>query len=390
MIKGLFVFSGIVYEKDNKYYTVKMTSEVFHKLYFPYCTKLIVCERIKHTTEVTGLTEVRSDDIDYMCPPYSPSSYSMYFINRRKYFKFIENLVKQVDFVVERPGILGCAASKYAAKYKKPCICEVTGNYFDVFWYHSLSGKLLAPFRYLDAKKTVRNSKYTIYVTQQYLQSKFPSEGISVGISDVEIAKMGDVVLKERIEKINAYSDSTVYKMATIASVDAKLKGLIYALKAIKRLQRKGLQVIYYLIGEGNQTYLKTKALKYGISNQIVFTGSMPHNDVYDFLSEMDLYIQPSVTEGLPRAVVEAMSRALPCLGTNIGGIPELIPSEMLFKKKSVNQICSIIEGLTKNSLKKYATISFNRAKEFEQEKLKKKRDEFFNVFLRENNITNK
>lgn len=157
MIKALFVFTGMVYEKDNRYYALMMTSEVFHKLYFPYCDKLIVCERLVHATDVTGLTEVKSNDIEYICPPYSPSSSSMYFINKKKYFTFIEELVKQVDFVVQRPGLLGCAAAKYAKKYNKPCICEVTGNIFASFWHHSLSGKFLAPFRELDTRKRLKS-----------------------------------------------------------------------------------------------------------------------------------------------------------------------------------------------------------------------------------------
>lgn len=388
MTKALFVFTGIVYENENRYYTVNLTSEVFHKLYFPYCDKLVVCQRLKHTTNVSGLTEVRSTDIEYSCPPYSSSPLSMYFVNRNKYFKFIEELVKTSDFVIERPGLLGCAAAKYAKKYNKPCVCEVVGNIFASFWHHSLFGKVLAPFREMDTRKTVRDSKYTIYVTQKYLQRQYPSNGKCIGISDVEIDKLDNIILENRILKIDQYEKGYVYKMTTVAGVNARAKGQIYALKAVKKLKEKGIKIDYYLVGEGDQTYLKKKAEKYGISEQVFFTGAMPHQKVYEFLIDMDLYIQPSLHEGLPRAVVEAMSRALPCLGSRTAGIPELIPNEMVFEKKNVDQICNIIEGLTKENLKKYATISFKRAKDFEQESLKKKRDIFFKEFLLANSLS--
>ncbi len=387
MPKALFVFTGLVYEKDGRYYAVNLTSEVFHKLYFPYCDKLVVCQRIMHATDVSGLTEVKSEDIEYVCPPYSPSASSMYFLNKKKYFRFVENLVKQADFVVQRPGLLGCAAAKYAKKYNKPCVCEVVGDIFASFWHHGISGKFLALFRELDTRKTVRESKYTVYVTQQYLQRQYPSNGKCIGISDVEIEKLDDQILKNRLDKIDKYDDKYVCKMVTVAGVNARAKGQVYALKALKQLKEKGIIVVYYLVGEGDQSYLKTNAEKYGVSDQVVFTGAMPHKKVYEFLLDMDLYIQPSLHEGLPRSVVEAMSRALPCMGSRTAGIPELIPDEMIFEKKNVRQICHIIENLTKDKLKKYATISFERAKEFEQETLKKRRDGFFKVFLQENNL---
>jgi glycosyltransferase involved in cell wall biosynthesis len=49
---------------------------------------------------------------------------------------------------------------------------------------------------------------------------------------------------------------------------------------------------------------------------------------VRSILDGADLFILPSFQEGLPRAMVEAMARALPCIGSSVGGIGELLPPE--------------------------------------------------------------
>ena len=47
---------------------------------------------------------------------------------------------------------------------------------------------------------------------------------------------------------------------------------------------------------------------------------------VTEQLDAADVFVLPSRQEGLPRAMIEAMARSLPCVGSDVGGISELIP----------------------------------------------------------------
>ena len=59
------------------------------------------------------------------------------------------------------------------------------------------------------------------------------------------------------------------------------------------------------------------------------FTGALACGPaVQDELDHADLFVLASKTEGLPRAMIEAMARGLPCVGSAVGGIPELLPAE--------------------------------------------------------------
>ena len=91
----------------------------------------------------------------------------------------------------------------------------------------------------------------------------------------------------------------------------------------------------------------------------------------------MDVYVQPSRQEGLPRAVVEAMSRALPAIGTCVGGIPELLPPERLYASGDVRALAGIISGFTHKSLESEAQRNFAHAAEYARDVLDARREAF-------------
>ena len=86
------------------------------------------------------------------------------------------------------------------------------------------------------------------------------------------------------------------------------------------------------LVGDGHllERY-RQMANDLGLSACVRFTGRLPAGEgVRKELDAADVFVMPSLTEGLPRAMVEAMARGLPCVGSTVGGIPELLPAEDL------------------------------------------------------------
>ena len=106
-------------------------------------------------------------------------------------------------------------------------------------------------------------------------------------------------------------------------------------------------------------------------------------NTMFPFLDEMDLYIQPSLQEGLPRAVMEAMSRGLPALGARTGGIPELLGAEYIFPRKGVDAIARLLPSITPEEMERMATRNFERAKDYQKETLDKRRFELYSTFAK-------
>jgi glycosyltransferase involved in cell wall biosynthesis len=148
-------------------------------------------------------------------------------------------------------------------------------------------------------------------------------------------------------------------------------------------LKKKGKENFhYYMLGAGNPAALINVAKECGVEDKITFLGQVPHSKVGSVLDEMDVYLQPSLQEGLPRSVVEAMSRGMLCIGARTGAIPELLPEEFIVDRKSVKQIADKLETLDLNTMKNACHQNIMTAGEYEIDKLKSRRDKFFDAII--------
>ena len=281
-------------------------------------------------------------------------------------------------------------ALKYIKKYNKPYIIECVGCSWDSYWNHSMLGKIVAPYMYYKTKKAIKDAPYVYYVTNQFLQKRYPTNGEKVACSNVVIKSNDKDALDKRIQKINKFNPKEKIIFGTAASLSTRYKGQEYVIKALKYFLDKGYNVEYHLAGgySGNQknTFLYDLAVKEGVIDKVIFEGSLSSEQIMDYYDSIDIYVQPSKQEGLPRAVIEAMSRGCPVLGTDIAGIPELIQERCLFKKGSVKSFINAVERLLICNQADIAIENFNNAKMYKEDILENKRKEFYDKFLNEYN----
>ncbi|WP_042345882.1 glycosyltransferase [Bacillus massiliigorillae] len=304
---------------------------------------------------------------------------------RKKHNSIIEQAIKEHDFLIARlPSGAGYKAIEYAKKYNKPYLTEVVSCPWDSLWNYNLKGKIIAPFSYFSMKKFVESSPYVMYVTNEFLQSRYPTKGKSINCSDVTLIQFDENVIKKRLEKIQKRDIKSKLIIGTLAAVNVKFKGQQYVIKALGKLKKKGIvNFEYQLVGGGDPSFLKCIAEKYGVSNQVTFLGSIRHEDVFNWLDSIDIYIQPSRQEGLPRALIEAMSRGVPALGADTGGIPELLGGEVVFsnKKHNIGEICSILEEFNNEIMVKQAKRNYKEAKKYDKEFIEMRRKKFLEEF---------
>lgn len=298
----------------------------------------------------------------------------------------LENSIVSADAVIVRlPSINGYKAIHVAKKYNKPYLVEVVGCTLDAYWNYGIKGKIFALPAYLIMKWSVYFSPYVVYVTKKFLEKRYPTKGKCQAISDVELMCIDNDVIEKRVKSIDEIGDGLL--LGTIAAIDVPYKGHEYVIKAIPQIEKAlNKKVRYQLVGSGSSERLRKIAEEAGVADRVEFFGSMPHEKVFGWLDEIDIYMQPSLLEGLSRAVIEAMSRGLPCIASDKGGNPELIEDSFLVDIRNKNKISqNIVTVITplknKKIMSTVAKKNFERSFDYDKNKLDTLRYEFYHEF---------
>ena len=149
----------------------------------------------------------------------------------------------------------------------------------------------------------------------------------------------------------------------------------------------KGYSAEVYFVGAGTkvpdfETYAKQK----GINDRVHFVGRISgHEEMFKFLKACDLMVFPSKSEGLPRTLIEAMAVGLPCISSNVGGIPELLDKKYLFSPLDIDgfamEICRLIDN--PKELEEMSRENIRRAKDYSSDVLTERRTAFYKKLKR-------
>lgn len=236
--------------------------------------------------------------------------------------------------IVRAPGTLSLLVLQLVRRpieARKPVAVELVGDPVDVFGA-GVGGRLRGLLKYVFKYATMRlcaKADAVSYVTQRVLQTRYPPHpGVfSIACSSVELPRIAKNDDLRRV--IRPFSDARLSVTFTAASLEVPYKGIDVLIKATALLVEMGHPVLVRIAGDGRlRPALEGLAKRLGVADLIVFLGRLDRNAVLDEMRSADLYVQPSLTEGLPRAVIEACSTAAPVVASRIGGIPELLDAE--------------------------------------------------------------
>ncbi|MGF1477460.1 MAG: glycosyltransferase family 4 protein [Geminicoccaceae bacterium] len=254
-----------------------------------------------------------------------------YLFGRQRILNRLKPMVAQADAVICRlPSELGLLGTELAQMMGKPCAVELAGCPWDGMRSHgSLTGKFYGPIFTWRVKRAIAAASHVVYVTNGFLQRRYPTAGHWAAISNVDIPPPDAEALSCRLE--GPIEDDRRLTFGTIGAISHRGKGIDVALRALAEARSQLPSFVYRVLGPGDPAPYRAVAEQLGLGEQVHFDGTLPGGEpVLRWLDQIDVYLQPSFHEGLPRAVIEAMSRGCTCLGSSVGGIPELLDQECL------------------------------------------------------------
>lgn len=108
-----------------------------------------------------------------------------------------------------------------------------------------------------------------------------------------------------------------------------EVKGHCYLVEAMKIVEDKRKDVICIIIGSGPlKQELNDQIMQLRLEKDIIFTGRKPHDEIPLWMNACDLFVLPSLNEGNPTVMFEALGCGKPFVGTKVGGVPEIITSD--------------------------------------------------------------
>lgn len=127
-------------------------------------------------------------------------------------------------------------------------------------------------------------------------------------------------------------------------------KGQALLLEGVASLSGEGCPVRLLVVGDGpDRAFLERRASELGIAGDVEFAGWVDHNAMSRVYAETDLFVLPSLYEGIPIVLMEAMAMQIPCVAPRITGIPELIEHAvdgMLFTVADVEDLTKKVRDL--------------------------------------------
>ena len=176
------------------------------------------------------------------------------------------------------------------------------------------------------ARKTDKIIAISRDIYREISENNFPKQNI------VSIPNSVDV---EFFHPQKSRRNRKLKKIAFVGRLEQE-KGLEYLINAMKMVKTEWEGVKLFIIGDGQlRNNLEELRQKLGLVDDIIFVGHT--NNALSYYQEADLFVLPSLSEGLSLSLLEAMSCALPVVATKVGGNVEVVDSDLEAGKSIVS-----------------------------------------------------
>jgi len=275
-------------------------------------------------------------------------------LNRARYHRFSPGIVRDLYRLMKQKNIHIVRTHRYRANLYGRLAALLSGVPVKIISLHDNYRKDLRLERRIVNKILLKATDKIVAVSESIRKDIIKYDGIDSS----KILVIPNGIDTERFNPEGNFAD--IRKGFSIKESDIVLgfvgrvvpaKGLEYLIDALPFLKKEFKNIKLLITGEGStMERLKKKAKENNVHDSIIFTGK--RRDIPDILSCTDIFVMPSVAEGLPNALLEAMAMGKPIVATEVGGIPEVIKnrhSGFLVPPRNPEALATAIKDLISN-----------------------------------------
>lgn len=308
--------------------------------------------------------------------------------------RLVARAIDQADaFVLRVPSHIGSLAWRELCRRRWPYAVEVVGDPWLSLAPGSVKSVVRPIVRWLSPRSLRRQCRGAIgasYVTADALQRSYSPSPSAYTIACSSIDLPEEHILEDlsgRLQRIDTLPERlrggpAPVRLGFIGTLRVLYKAPDVHIEALELCRRRGMNVELVMIGEGPyRGQMRSLAQRKGVAQHVQLPGRLPPGrPVMEFLDRVDLFLNASRQEGLPRALIEAMARGCPSVGSDVGGIPELLDASHLVSAGDPTALAACIERVLgdRDALRAAALRNRNVAKQYGRAVLNERRRGFY------------
>ncbi len=368
----------------NVYAVDRVTDHGFWQRYLTVFDKVGVAARVGRSPEVPeGLPRADGPGVEFHDLPDYLGSWG-YARCRGELIRRLRAVIPSYDVFCLRVACpIGTLAWRELRRRRRPFGVEVVADPWDALARGSVKDVLRPIARWTAAaalKQQCLTAAASAYVTRHALQRRYPPApgAFTTYYSSLELPA-------EAIAAAPRTYDQRARRLIFVGTLEVLYKAPDVAIRALAATKWRDLHLT--IVGDGRERpQLEALTRACGVAATVEFRGRLPSGQpVREALDAADVFIGASRQEGLPRAMVEAMARGLPCIGSTAGGIPELLEPEDLVPPGDERALAVKIVELVNDPdrLRRASVNNLERAVEYVADKLAARRREFYETLKR-------
>lgn len=384
-MKLLLSGDNYVYQSHGKYFAADQES------FDLFCRYLSVFERVRLVTRCIPSSSIDSSWIPLDNEPrieffplpifHGPKEYLKVFFKIRKLAK---KSIEGCDAAVLRvPSTVAMVVGKFVKNTKIPYATEVVYDAEDGWRLSSGLNRIIWKKIDNDLRMLCYYAEGVSCVTEHYMQRNYFSKKKNAFYTHYSSLALPMSFYSTTPKKYPQGKSFVIAHTSKQIQFNGR-KGHKELVSAISLLNKKGVNVGVKFAGadyENGIKKLQQYARQLGIEEKLEFVGYLDKTNLSSFLESSDLFVLPTKAEGLPRVIIEAMAKALPCISTNVSGIVELLDEEYLVKNfYDIDSLSSCIEKIVKHPgvYESASEKNLKKSLEYEESLLQKRRIDFY------------